>query len=134
MGLAFLEEEDHSVTLHDQMVDAHGLLLELDEEISVLTDPGNTHIGIGFAFTKEQVRVVELVGRKNFIIDSLNKTEDGSVEALGRMVDDSEAIYAARVAALSKLSKDIAVVGPPDITFNKDSGEFKITIPKKDTN
>ena len=64
----------------------------------------------------------------------MNPSADGGVEACGRMVDNSAAIYAARVAALSKLpnAKDIAVVGPPDIEFNKDTGEFKITIPKKD--
>jgi hypothetical protein len=52
-GMAFLEEEEHQVSLHEQMVDAHGLLLELQPELTVLTDPMNTHIGIGFAFTKE---------------------------------------------------------------------------------
>jgi len=51
------------------MVDAHGLLLELQEELQTLRDPNNTHIGIGFAFTKDQVRVVELIGRKLFTID-----------------------------------------------------------------
>jgi len=50
------------------------------------------------------------------------------------MVDDSAALYACRVVAASKLTKDIAVVGPPDIGFNKDTGEFEINIPKKDAN
>jgi hypothetical protein len=34
-------------------MDAHGLLLELEYELSVLADPKNTHIGIGFAMSKE---------------------------------------------------------------------------------
>jgi len=35
------------------MMDAHGLLLELEYELSVLADAKHTHIGIGFAFSKE---------------------------------------------------------------------------------
>ena len=56
-----LEEEDQQGTVHEQMMDAHGLLLELTEELGVLCDPANTHVGIGFAFTKEKVIVIEIV-------------------------------------------------------------------------
>ena len=35
------------------MMDAHGLLLELEYELKVLADPKHNHVGIGFAFTKE---------------------------------------------------------------------------------
>lgn len=54
VGFAILEEdEDHQPSLHDQLMDAHGLLLELEHECGVLADAKNTHIGIGFAFNKE---------------------------------------------------------------------------------
>ena len=46
-------------------MDAHGLLLELEYELGVLSNKENTHIGIGFAFNKEQVRVVEFVSVKH---------------------------------------------------------------------
>jgi hypothetical protein len=52
-------------------MDAHGLLLELEYELKVLTDPKNTHIGIGFAFTKEQVKVVEFVAEKPMMISQI---------------------------------------------------------------
>ena len=62
VGFAILEEdEDHQGPLQEQMMDAHGLLLELEYELKVLCDPNNTHIGIGFSFNKEQVKVVEFV-------------------------------------------------------------------------
>lgn len=61
VGYAKLEEEEQQGTLHEQMMDAHGLLLELEPELAVLSDPMNTHIGIGFAFTKDKVKVVEIV-------------------------------------------------------------------------
>lgn len=57
----------------------------------------NTHIGVGFAFTKEQVRVVELVGRKLFTIDTLEPADDGAIEAYGRLIDMKVGLYAARV-------------------------------------
>lgn len=51
------------------MLDAHGLLLELEETSAILADKANTHVGIGFAFSKEKVKVVELVGEKPFAIE-----------------------------------------------------------------
>ena len=53
------------------MLDAHGLLLELEETSSVLIDKTSTHIGVGFAFSKEKVKVVELIAEKPFAIDTL---------------------------------------------------------------
>jgi hypothetical protein len=54
VGFAILEEDDdHQGTLHEQLMDAHGLLLELEYELGVLASVKNTHIGIGFAFNKE---------------------------------------------------------------------------------
>jgi hypothetical protein len=54
VGFAILEEdEDHQPALHDQLMDAHGLLLELEHECEILSDAKNTHIGVGFAFNKE---------------------------------------------------------------------------------
>ena len=62
VGFAVLEEdEDHQGTIQEQLMDAHGLLLELEYELQVLADPKNTHIGIGFAMDAHQVKVVELV-------------------------------------------------------------------------
>ena len=54
VGFAILEEdEDHQPSLLEQMMDAHGLLLELEHEVGILADAKNTHVGIGFAFNKE---------------------------------------------------------------------------------
>jgi len=70
VGFACLEEEeDHQDTLQEQMMDAHGLLLELEYELKVLADGKNTHIGIGFAFNKEVVKVVEFVSSKTLIVN-----------------------------------------------------------------
>ena len=51
------------------MMDAHGLLLELEYELSVLANPDHTHIGIGFAMSKEQVKVVEFVSKKPVMVN-----------------------------------------------------------------
>jgi hypothetical protein len=53
VGFAILEEdEDHQGTLHENMMDAHGLLLELEYELGQLTNADYTHMGVGFAFDK----------------------------------------------------------------------------------
>lgn len=130
MGFAILEEdEDHQGTLNEQLMDAHGLLLELEYELGVLADAKNTHIGIGFAFNKEQVKVVEFVTEKPIMINQLNESEDGGVEARGIVLNKEIGIYAARVVAVSKMNKDIKAVGPMNIQFDKGSGNFIINIP-----
>ena len=58
------------------MLDAHGLLLELDETSQILQDTANNHIGIGFAFSKEKVKVVELIAEKVLSVDILQQSED----------------------------------------------------------
>jgi hypothetical protein len=110
-------------------MDAHGLLLELEHECSILTDAKNTHIGIGFAYNKEVVKVVEIISEKPIMVNQVNESEDGGVEARGVVLNKEIGIYAARIAAVSKMSKDIKVVGPQNVQFDKASGNFIINIP-----
>jgi len=65
------------------MMDAHGLLLELEYELKVLADPINSHIGIGFAYNKEQVKVVEIVTSKTISVHNLTEDESQGVVVNG---------------------------------------------------
>ena len=130
VGFAVLEEdEDHQGTLQEQMMDAHGLLLELEYELKILSDAKHTHIGIGFAFDKEKVKVVEFVSTKTLMINQVNESEDGGVEARGVVLNKEIGLYACRLVALSKMTKDIKVVGPANIQFQKNSGNFIVHFP-----
>ena len=103
-------------------MDAHGLLLELEYELGILADGKNSHIGIGFAYNKETVKVVEFVAEKPIMINQLNESEDGGVEARGRVLNKEIALYAARVVAVNKMNKDIKAIGPANIQFDKSTG------------
>jgi hypothetical protein len=61
-------------------MDAHGLLLELQHEMSLLRDKQFTHLGIGLAMDASRVLVVEILTKKEFAIDRLHLTENGGVE------------------------------------------------------
>ena len=63
------------------------------------------------------------------MVNQLNDAEDGGVEARGVVLNKEIGIYAARIAAVSKMAKDIKVVGPECIDFKKDTGTFIINIP-----
>ena len=94
-------------------MDAHGLLLELEYELKVLADPLNSHIGIGFAFNKEQVKVVEIVTAKTMSVHNLTENDNGGVVAQGKILDTAGVgLYAVRVVALSKMNKDLKTIGP----------------------
>ena len=130
VGFALLEEdEDHQEPLHENCMDAHGLLLELEYELAVLADANNTHIGIGFAYTKEQVKVVEFVTKKSIHCNQLNVAEDQGVEARGIALSKEVGLYAVRIVALSKMKKDIKVIGPGNIQYQKSTGSFIVNIP-----
>jgi hypothetical protein len=65
VGFAYLEdEESEDKILYHEFMDAHGLLCELEDEISKLTAKEVTHIGVGFAWNKQCVKVVELLSTK----------------------------------------------------------------------
>lgn len=129
VGLSYLEDEDDSerVLVHEFM-DAHGLLHELSDEIAKLLDPKVTHIGVGFAYNKQVVKVVEFLSIKPLMINQLTESEDGGVDVRGMMLSSSVGLYAARIVAVKNLKKDIKVVGPANIQFDKVTKNFIINL------
>jgi len=57
------------------------------------------------------------VSTKALMVNQLNQSEDGGIEARGLMLNKECGLYAARIVALSKMNKDIKVVGPANIQF-----------------
>jgi len=96
-------------------MDAHGLLLELQDELKLLTDEKLTHIGVGFAHNQQMVKVVELLLVKDIMVSHLSQSEDLGVQVKGAVLSDKHGLYAARIFDPSNSKKDIALVGPQDI-------------------
>ena len=63
VGLSQVEEDDanNEEIINAEFMDAHGLLLELQEELKCLINKDYTHIGVGFASSKGKIKVVELL-------------------------------------------------------------------------
>jgi len=129
VGYSYLEEDDvDDRVLHHEFMDAHGLLCELDEELEKLLDPKITHAGVGFSWNKSQVKVVEFLSVKPLMINQLTESEDGGIDVRGMMLSSEVGLYAARVVAIKNLKKDIKVVGPANIQFDKNTRTFIITV------
>lgn len=138
VGFSNLEEEDNDdKILYNEFMDAHGLLCEMEEDRQKLTFPKFTHIGIGFAWNRAQVKVVEFLTDKPLMINQLSESEDGGVEIRGAMLyippaDQKEnlivGLYAARIASIKNMKKDIKVVGPQNIQMDKNTRSFIINI------
>lgn len=70
VGYSYLEEDDvDDRVLHHEFMDAHGLLCELSEELEKLIDPKITHVGVGFSWNKQVVKVVEFLSVKPLMIN-----------------------------------------------------------------
>ena len=73
IGESYLEEEDddggdHNRVIHGEFMDAHGVLCELQDDLVRMIDPKYTHVGVGFAWNKEKVLVVEFYSVKPVVI------------------------------------------------------------------
>jgi hypothetical protein len=69
VGMSLLEEDEddgegHNRVLHGEFMDAHGVLCELQADLERMIDPKYTHVGVGFAWNKEKVLVVEFYSVK----------------------------------------------------------------------
>jgi len=132
VGLSMLEvdEEDgdsHRV-LHGEFMDSHGVLCEYQHDLERMIDGKYTHVGIGFAWNKEKVLVVEFYSVKPVTISQLTESEDGGVDIRGTMLSNEVGLYAARIVSVKNPKKDIKVVGPPNIQLDKATRNFIITI------
>lgn len=58
----------------------------------------------------------------------MNESEDGGIDVRGMMLNADVGIYAARVMASKNAKKDLKLVGPPNIQFDKNSKAFIISI------
>jgi hypothetical protein len=94
-----------------------------------MTDAKVTHVGVGFAWNKQQVKVVEFLSIKPLHINQLNESEDGGVDIRGMMLNAEVGIYAARIVSIKNQKKDIKLVGPPNIPdFNRGSGRISLLL------
>lgn len=81
MGEAFYDADTgDEEELMDVFMDAHGLLFELEHELNILLKEQFTHIAIGLAFTNNQVKVVEILTRRELRVHNLSATHDEGVE------------------------------------------------------
>lgn len=134
VGMSILEEDDEdgeggsNRVLHGEFMDAHGVLCELQSDLERMIDAKYTHVGVGFAWNKERVLVVEFYSVKPVTITQLIESEDGGVDIRGTMLSSDVGLYAARIVSIKNTKKDIKVVGPPNIQYDKATRNFIITI------
>lgn len=99
------DEENEEKMLLNEFMDAHGLLTELEDDCKVLLDKKFTHVGIGFAWNKVEVKIVEIYSEKTLTITGLGESEDNGMEIRGQVLADKVGVYAARIVS-GKLIKD----------------------------
>ncbi len=81
IGYAYLDDDNSSndMTKQAEFLDAHGLLLELQEDLTVLMNPAYTHVGVGFAANQNMVKIVELLSSRPIMVSTLNQIESGEI-------------------------------------------------------
>ena len=129
IGFSYLDDDHDAgdLTKMNEFMDAHGLLLELQEEMGEITNKDYTHIGVGFAANKQMVKIVELLSSRPIMINNLNHTEDGGIEVQGLNLQPTTAgLYAARIVNPANAKKDFGLVGPSKITIDPATHKFVI--------
>lgn len=115
-------------------MDAHGLLFELSKELNIILDAKYSHIAIGLAFNKQQVKIVEMYFKRSICINQLSGTSDEGVEVQGQLIPNEEkkydmGLYAVRIASVKNLKKDLVLTGPVGIKFDASTQKFTVTFP-----
>jgi len=87
-------------------------------------DPLHTHIGIGLAYAGNEVKVVEVITSKPVQVLSLQQTEEGDIEVSGLLLDEKAGLYAARLAKIDNMKKDVALVGPTGFTVDRNAKQW----------
>jgi hypothetical protein len=131
VGNVYLDDSDPVTDkiMMNELMDAHGLLLELQEEREKLCHGELTHLGIGFAADGAKCVVVELLSERATAIYKLLPNEEEGVRINGTMISKTVGLYAARIVSQSNMNKQLAVVGPPQMQLNRETTEFIIDIP-----
>jgi len=113
--------------LAEAFMDAHGLLFELSDELKIILTPENTHIAVGLAYDKNQVKVVEVYSIKELKVTQLSATEDEGVEVKGQGLPGADhGIFACRI--VNNKEKEIAVITPENIQATPE-GAWVATFP-----
>jgi len=74
---------------------------------------------------------VELLSTKELKVGELKATDNENIEVIGQMLNAKDrGIYAMRIVSSKK--KEKAVIGPADIQYNKQTGEFMGTFPPQE--
>lgn len=106
-------------------MDAHGLLLEMQAEMEILSDTKHTHIGVGFAEDSTKVLVVELLAESALVVNTLQPGEDGSIHVEGLNLDPSNAgLYAARIVSSADPKNVSSLIGPANMQYDKATHRF----------
>lgn len=129
VGFSYLDDDHDAgdLTKMDEFMDAHGLLLELQEEMGQITNKDYTHIGVGFAANKQMVKIVELLSARAVMINNLNHSEDGGIEVSGlNLAPTTAGLYAARIINPANPNKDFGKVGPAGIQMDPATHRFSI--------
>ena len=109
-------------------MDAHGLLLEMQTEMQILSDSKATHIGVGFAEDSTKVLVVELIAESSLVVNTLQPGEDGSIHVEGLNLDPTNAgLYAARIVSTTDPRKVSGLIGPASMQYDKATHRFSLT-------
>lgn len=90
-----------------------------------------THVAIGFAVSRECVKVVELFSFKPLFVDKVEESADNGVLVRGSMISSTVGLYAARIIPAKNLKdgkKEVKTVGPYAIAFDKSSKQFEINL------
>ena len=121
-----LLEEDVSEPKHlvEPFLDAHGLLMELNREM--ILDEGNTHVGIGLGVRDMRLCLVYAFSSKKVEVTAIQKAE-GCIEVKGEVTASEFGVYVGRLVDSSM--KEIAIVGPSEMSYEPNSKEFTIKIP-----
>lgn len=100
-------------------MDCHATLLEFEKDRNLIISNAVNTIGIGLAFDKEKIVVVNIYSNKLVSIDLCSMIAESNLIYLeGKVLSDKYGVYLVRIVEEQSQNKPVYAVNPQDIKFD----------------
>lgn len=106
-------------------MDCHATLLEFEKDRNYLLNTGFNTIGIGLAYDKDKVVVVNLYSQRLVTIEVCSMIEETQTIYLeGKLLNEKHAVFAIRIVEESNQNKTLLSLTPQDLYYDNNSKKW----------
>ena len=106
-------------------LDCHSVLVEFDKERANIMSEEFNFIGVGLAYNKDSVCVVDIFFKSKVNINEITiDYNQNMLQVKGTMLDETKGVWAMRVLDKENIKKELMIISPQYINYNRENLQF----------